>query len=174
MRMSDWISAGCSSDLVMNLVLVARRAQRLEELAERFANQYGVQTTICALDLAAPTAAQRVLDATASLDVGLLVSNAGFGLKGSHADNDVTAMTEMLMVNCHVPMQLARGFIPRLLARGQGGIVFTSSVEAFIGCPYSTAYSANKAFVNHLGEGLRAELRPEEHPSELQSLMRHP
>src|SRR3546814_1387785 len=55
-----------------------------------------------------------------SLDVGLLVSNAGFGLKGSHADNDVTAMTEMLMVNCHVPMQLARGFIPRLLARGQG------------------------------------------------------
>src|SRR3546814_11399850 len=84
-----------------------------------------------------------------SLDVGLLVSNAGFGLKGSHADNDVTAMTEMLMVNCHVPMQLARGFIPRLLARGQGGIVFTSSVEAFIGCPYSTAYSASKAFVNN-------------------------
>src|SRR3546814_10228423 len=133
----------------MNLVRVARRAQRLEELAERFANQYGVQTTICARDLAAPTAAQRVLDATASLDVGLLVSNAGFGLKGSHADNDVTAMTEMLMVNCHVPMQLARGFIPRLLARGQGGIVFTSSVEAFIGCPYSTAYSASKAFVNN-------------------------
>src|SRR3546814_4828575 len=98
MRISDWSSDVCSSDL-----------------------QYGVQTTICALDLAAPTAAQRVLDATASLDVGLLVSNAGFGLKGSHADNDVTAMTEMLMVNCHVPMQLARGFIPRLLARGQGG-----------------------------------------------------
>src|SRR3546814_14806165 len=88
MRISDWSSDVCSSDL-----------------------------------LAAPTAAQRVLDATASLDVGLLVSNAGFGLKGSHADNDVTAMTEMLMVNCHVPMQLARGFITRLLARGQGGIV---------------------------------------------------
>src|SRR3546814_3452401 len=70
-------------------------------------------------------------------------------------------MTEMLMVNCHVPMQLARGFIPRLLARGQGGIVFTSSFEAFIGCPYSTAYSASKAFVNNLGEGLWAELTPQ-------------
>src|SRR3546814_9246868 len=60
--------AECLAARGMNLVLVARRAQRLEELAARFANQYGVQTTICALDLAAPTAAQRVLDATASLD----------------------------------------------------------------------------------------------------------
>src|SRR3546814_20376836 len=98
MRISDWSSDVCSSDL-----------------------------------LAAPTAAQRVLDATASLDVRLLVSNAGFGLKGSHADNDVTAMTEMLMVNCHVPMQLARGFIPPLLARGQGGLVLPRQLAALNG-----------------------------------------
>lgn len=145
----------------LDLVLVARRVQRLEELAARFAEQHGVRTTVCEIDLAEANAAQQMLDATASLDIGLVVSNAGFGLKGSHADNDISAMTEMLMVNCHVPMQLARGFIPRLLARGKGGLLFTSSVEAFIGCPYSTAYSASKAFVNNLGEGLWAELTPQ-------------
>jgi len=113
------------------------------------------------VDLAQPMAAQQMLDATASLDVGLVVSNAGFGLKGEHAANDPQAMTEMLMVNCNVPMQLAHGFIPRLRRRGKGGIIFTSSIEALMGCPYSAAYSSSKALVNALGEALWAELSPE-------------
>jgi short-subunit dehydrogenase len=95
------------------------------------------------------------------LDVGLVVSNAGFGMKGEHARNDPQAMADMLMVNCNVPMQLAHGFIPRLRKRTKGGMIFTSSIEALIGCPYSTAYSASKALVNALGEGLWAELQPE-------------
>jgi hypothetical protein len=60
-----------------------------------------------------------------------------------------------------LPPVLARGFIPRLRRRGRGGIIFTSSVEALIGCPYSAAYSASKAFVNGLGEGLWGELTPQ-------------
>ena len=75
--------------------------------------------------------------------------------------HDPAAMADMLMVNCNVPMQLAHGFIPRLRLRRKGGLIFTSSVEALIGCPYSTAYSATKALVNALGEGLWAELQPE-------------
>jgi short-subunit dehydrogenase len=67
-------------------------------------------------------------------------------------------MAEMLTVNCHAPMQLAHGFLPRLKARGKGGLIFTSSVEGFIGCPFSTAYSATKALVIGLGEGLFGEL----------------
>jgi short-subunit dehydrogenase len=65
----------------------------------------------------------------------------------------------MLMVNCNVPMQLAHGFIPRLRARGRGGLILTSSVEAIIGFPYSAAYAASKALVSSLGEGLWGELR---------------
>jgi hypothetical protein len=95
------------------------------------------------------------------VNVGLVISNAGFGLKGQHALNDSKAMTDMLMVNCNTPMLLAHGFIPRLRKRRKGGIIFTSSVEALIGCPFSTAYSASKAFVNGLGEGLWGELTPE-------------
>ena len=144
-----------------DLVVVARRVHRLEELAARLANEYGVKTKVCGVDLSETTAAQQILDAAASLDIGLVVSNAGFGMKGEHAANDPKAMTDMLMVNCNIPMQLAHGFIPRLRKRGKGGIVFTSSIEALMGCPYSTAYSATKALVNALGEGLWAELQPD-------------
>jgi uncharacterized protein len=145
----------------LDVVMVARRVDRLEALAARLAQAYGVQTRALQVDLVKPDAAQQMLAATQDLEVGLVVSNAGFGLKGEHAANDPQAMAEMLMVNCHVPMQLAHGFIPRLRARGRGGIILTSSVEGLIGCPYSTAYSATKALVVALGEGLWAELQPE-------------
>jgi short-subunit dehydrogenase len=145
----------------MELVLVARRVQRLNELASRLEKQRGVKVTVRETDLSDITAAQQILDATSSLDIGLVISNAGFGFKGPYSNCDPKVMADMLMVNCNTPMQLAHGFIPRLRKRGKGGIIFTSSVEALIGCPYSTAYSATKALVNALGEGLWAELQPE-------------
>ena len=145
----------------LDLVLVARRLERLEQLAANLAKEHGVHATAQQIDLVQPTAAQQILDVTSGLDIGLVVSNAGFGMKGEHARNDPQAMADMLMVNCNVPMQLAHGFIPRLRKRGKGGLIFTSSIEALMGCPYSTAYSASKALVNALGEGLWAELQPE-------------
>lgn len=145
----------------LDLVLVARRLERLEELAAKLAKEHRVHARACRIDLAEPTAAQQMLDATSALDVGLLISNAGFGMKGEHARNDPHALTDMLMVNCNVPMQLSHGFIPRMRKRGKGGMIFTSSIEALIGCPYSAAYSATKALVNALGEALWAELHPE-------------
>jgi uncharacterized protein len=145
----------------LDLVLVARRVQRMESLATQLQATHGVAVRVCPIDLADATAAGRIADATASLDIGLLISNAGFGLKGDHGANDPRAMAEMLMVNCHAPMQLAHRFIPRLRKRGKGGIILTSSVEALIGCPYSAAYSASKAFVKSLGEALWGELTPD-------------
>jgi uncharacterized protein len=145
----------------LDLVLVARRTDRLAELGDRLGAAHGVNVRSLGVDLVRPDAADRILEATADLDVGLLVSNAGFGMKGDHADNDPTVMTEMLMVNCQAPLQLTRGFVPRLRARGRGGIILVSSVEGLIGCPYSAAYSATKALVKTLGEGLWGELQPE-------------
>jgi short-subunit dehydrogenase len=145
----------------MNLVLVARRIERLDELAAQLHSAHGVQVQTSQIDLAQPDSSTRMLAVTACVDVGLVISNAGFSMKGDHADNNPDVMTEMLMVNCQVPLQLTRGFIPRLRARGKGGILLTSSVEGLIGCPYSTAYSATKALVKALGEGLWAELQPD-------------
>ena len=145
----------------LDLVLVARRVQRLDELAARLEKESKVKVRVCQTDLADVMAAQHILDATASLDIGLVISNAGFGFKGDYASGDPNVMTEMLRVNCNTPMLLTHGFVPRLRKRGKGGIVLTSSVEGLIGCPFSAAYAASKAFVKSLGEGLWGELTPE-------------
>lgn len=145
----------------LDLVVTARRVERLEELATRLRNEHGVNVTVHQADLSQAGAAEQLLEATESLDVGLLVSNAGFGCKGAFDSGDPRTLSEMLMVNCHAPLLLARGFIPRLRTRGKGGVIFTSSIEGLMGGPYSATYAATKGFVNSLGEGLWAELSPE-------------
>lgn len=144
----------------IDLLLVARRKARLAATAERLSSRHGVLVTVLEADLAEPESCDRIVAAAEGLDVGLLVSNAGFGLKGAHVDNDPAAMAEMLQVNCHAPLQLSHRFIPGLRFRGRGGIIITSSVEGLIGVPYSAAYAASKAFTNSLAEGLWGELSP--------------
>ncbi len=144
----------------IDLVLVARRLDRLLALAEELSGEHGVQITVQQADLADPTAAARIVDAISALDVGLLISNAGFGVKGAFELGDARTLTDMMTVNCHTPTQLAHGLVPHLKRRGRGGILFTSSVEGFLGCPFSAGYSASKAYVNALGEALWGELTP--------------
>lgn len=146
------------ADRGFDLVLTARRTDRLDALAERLLSSHAVRTTVIGADLADPVTPARILEATLGADIGLVVSNAGFNLKGAFEDTDALAMAKMLTVNCHAPLQIAHGMIPRLRARGHGGIVFTGSVEGLIGCPYSAAYSASKALVVALGEALWGEM----------------
>lgn len=144
----------------LDLVLVARREERLRELAARLAERHGIAAEPVVADLAAPGAADAVAGRLGERDLGLLVSNAGFGLKGPHEDNDPVQLATMLQVNCLAPLELCHRLIPRLRRRGRGGIVITSSVEGLIGVPYSAAYAASKAFTNSLAEGLWGELSP--------------
>jgi short-subunit dehydrogenase len=143
----------------LDLVVTARRLERLEELAARLSGEHGVTVTPFGCDLADPAAPGRLVEFTAGMDVGLVISNAGFGLRRApHESHDAAALTDLLMVNCNAPSALAHGFIPRLRARGRGGIVFTSSVEGAMGGPFSAAYSASKAMVITLGAALWGEL----------------
>jgi len=141
------------------LVLVARREDRLLKLANELRDKYQTEVTVCCADLSRANAIEHILTKTDGMDVGLLVSNAGFGLKGAHHLNNPQRMSDMLAVNCQVPMQLCHRFIPQLMARGRGGILLTSSVEALLGFPFSGAYAASKAFVNSLAESLWGELK---------------
>jgi short-subunit dehydrogenase len=153
-----WAFAEELAERGFDLVLAARRTDRLEQLAARLKDAHGTRSQLVESDLSKPDAPAALLAATEGKDIGLVISNAGFNIRGYFETTDATEMAEMLTVNCHAPMQLAHGFLPRLKARGKGGIVFTSSVEGFIGCPFSTAYSATKALVIGLGEGLFGEL----------------
>jgi short-subunit dehydrogenase len=141
----------------LNVVLVARRGDRVQRIAAELSEHYGVEAEAVALDLATPDFLEPLLAACVGKDVGLLVSNAGVGLKGPHAEISPEKLNKMLDLNCRAPMQLARSFAPRLIDRGSGGFIFTGSIEARQGFPYSAAYAATKAFVQSFGESLWIE-----------------
>jgi short-subunit dehydrogenase len=143
-----------------HLIITARRATLLETLASALRDEHGVEVVSVGLDLSEPDFLPALGHACAGRDVGLVVSNAGFGLKGEHHGLDPTRLGAMVHVNALAPMQLAHFFAPRLIARGRGGLLFTGSLESYMGFPWSSAYAASKAFVTVLGEGLWGELSP--------------
>ena len=93
-----------------------------------------------------------------TLEVGLLVNNAGFGLVGSFLQNDLDRELEMLDVNCRAPLILTHELGREMVTRKRGGIIFVSSTSGFISTPYLTHYAASKAYDLYLGEGLWCEL----------------
>ncbi|MEJ6009970.1 SDR family NAD(P)-dependent oxidoreductase [Novosphingobium aquae] len=159
---SSGIGTGFAEELAargMDLVLAARRVDRLEDLKVRLEAEHDVSVQVMECDLADLNAPARLAEACAKYDIGLVVSNAGFGAKGWFEQIDAALVAEMLTVNCHAQMQIAHGFLPRLKARGRGGLLMVSSVEGLMGGPFSAAYAATKALVVALGEGLWGELQ---------------
>lgn len=142
-----------------NLVLVARRSDLLDALAAELMAAHGIEVETLVADLSEVESVTLVADACAHKDIGLLVCNAGFGLKGQHSEQSPERLQSMVILNCLVPALLAQTWAKTLVARGRGGLVFTGSIEGFVGFPYSSAYAASKAFILSLGEGLWGELR---------------
>ncbi|CAN5280714.1 SDR family oxidoreductase [soil metagenome] len=159
---SDGIGEAIARDLAargLHLVLVARRANRLQHVADACRQQFGVDVRVLPVDLAARPAVRSLLDATADIDVGLLVAAAGFGTSGRFLDLDEVDELGMVEVNCHAVLAMTKAFAARLAARGHGGIVLFSSLLAFQGVPKSANYAATKAYIQTLAEGLHAELK---------------
>ena len=142
------------------LIITARREDRLLKLAAELTEQHGATIETLALDLSSPDFVAGVTHAIGDKDIGLLISNAGFGLKGEHYTTSPEQMDRMLQVNCRAPMLLARALSPALIKRAKGGIIFTGSIEGFLAFPWSASYAATKAFVLSLGKSLWYELKP--------------
>jgi short-subunit dehydrogenase len=143
-------------------MLVSRRAPVLEALGQRLAAEHGIAFRTLALDLSGEGAAKAMLDATADLDVGLYVSNAGVtGPVEKFLDNSVEDARTALRLNSDTLVEAMHGFGIRLRRRGRGGIVVMSSLTALGGRPLFAMYAATKAFGALLAESLWAELRDE-------------
>jgi short-subunit dehydrogenase len=142
-----------------DLVLVARRTERIEKLAEELRGSHGVAVEPRTLDLCEPDFLAPLARACEGKDIGLIVSNAGIGAKGLCHEAQREQLTQVLHANCRAPLLLAHAFVPALIERGRGGLLLTASIEGFVGFPYSAAYAATKAFVTSFGEGLWGELR---------------
>src|SRR5579883_2571153 len=106
----------------LNVVLVARRQAMLDDLAERLAKQYEIQTRALALDLAEPEALDALVAATQDLDVGLLIYNAARSAIGPFLATPLEDHLTEIAVNVRAPMTLSHAFGQRFVARGRGGI----------------------------------------------------
>lgn len=144
----------------LNVVLVARRAELLTALAQELHKAHGVEVRPLPLDLASPTAAAQLADATQALDVGLVVYNAALSPIGDFVSQPLEDNLRALDVNVRTPTAVAHHFAGRLVARGKGGLVLLSSLTAFQGSPFVATYGATKSYNLALAEGLWFELKP--------------
>jgi short-subunit dehydrogenase len=143
----------------LNLVLVARRKTRLDQLAQQIEEQHRIQVRTVRADLSRPDFIADILSATRSIEVGLLVNNAGFGLAGNFLDHRLQDEAALLSVNCRAPLVLTHVFGRKMARRKRGGIIFVSSVSGYLATPFEASYAASKVYELFLAESLRYELR---------------
>ena len=147
-----------------DLVLVARREQRLADLAGRLAAATGRRVQPLAADLATAEGQAAVADRLAGDDVTLLVNNAGIGGYGPFAETDPALAAAILALNVTAPTLLARAALPGMLARGRGAIVNVASLLAFSGAlppdplPHRAVYAGSKGYLTTFSRVLAAEL----------------
>src|SRR5664279_6565327 len=144
----------------MSVVLVARSAGVLHDLAAELREKYGTEVEVIAADLADPEARAAVIADIESRDVEVLINNAGFATTGDFAGEDPARIAEEIALNCLALTVLARAAVTGMVARGRGAIVNVASTAAFQPIPTMGVYAATKAFVLRLSMAMWHELRP--------------
>ena len=144
----------------INLVLIARRSGPLEAMADELRRDHAIEVRTLVLDLNLPGAADEMARATAGLDVGLYISNAG-SESGGHGFLDTPFETHRDLIGRNVLTVIGacQHFGRAMRTRGRGGIVLMGSGAGLGGQPGVAVYSGAKGFVLNLAESLWAELR---------------
>jgi short-subunit dehydrogenase len=160
-------SAGIGRELALvfaehghDLVLVARTASKLEDLAREVWEKHGHRAEVIAMDLTAAAAPGRLFDEVRrlGLEVGILVNNAGTGEFMDFPTADPTHIDQILSLNVVALTHLTRLFLEPMVERGHGRVMNVASVAAFQPTPRLSVYGATKAFVLSLSEALSEEL----------------
>jgi short-subunit dehydrogenase len=144
-----------------NLVLVARSAQSLNQLAQKLQEKYKIQVVVIVKDLTENNATNDVFDIIKNqgLTIDLLINNAGFGDYGDFAERDGTRQLQMIQLNIMALVDLTHKFLPLMRQRRSGSIINVSSIAGFQPIPYISVYAATKAFVLNFSQSLWAENR---------------
>ena len=145
----------------LNIVLVSRRQQQLDEVAAGVRAISGVETRTLAIDLELPDAVTSIADAVSDIDIGLLVNCAG-GDSGHEEflDRSLDQCESLVQRNCITLLRVCHYFGRKMVELERGGIVITSSGAALAGAPGLATYAGTKAFDLLFAEGLWTELKP--------------
>ncbi len=150
----EYARTGC------NLVVTARRSERLDALSQRLQARYGVHCLTIVADLAQPEAPQKLFDeiTEAGLTVDVLINNAGYGVAGDYPDASWGVHRDFIQVMCTAVAHLTHLCLPQMLSQGYGRVINVSSVAALLpGAAGHTLYAASKAFVVKFSESLSLE-----------------
>ena len=159
---SGGIGAAFAAELAKrqhNLILVARSADKLHQLAATLQKEFNVRVEVIVQDLTAPGAGTAVFDTVVKtgLTVDLLVNNAGFGDYGVFADRPLVKQLTMVQLNIVALVELSHLFLQGMRDRKSGSIINVASIAGFQPMPYLSMYAATKAFVLSFSESLWAE-----------------
>jgi uncharacterized protein len=161
---SEGVGASLADQLAgrgLDLVLIARNGSLLDDVAAGVRERHGVEVRPLVQDLTAADVGDLVAEATAGLEVGLLIYNAGAANRTTEfLDDSFEDSLQQIKLACIGPVALARHFAPAMRERGRGGIVLVGSLACLAGASLLAVYSAVKAFNVNFAEGLWAELRP--------------
>jgi len=141
-----------------DLVLLARRVERLNELAGGLAKTHGVNARALAEDLSDPTAPSAIFSQLGDTPVEILINNAGFGLRGPFAETDWVRDAGLIEVNVVALAHLTKLFLPEMIRRHRGRVLNVASTAAFVPGPFMALYYASKAFVLSFSEALANEV----------------
>ena len=161
---SSGIGVAIARDLAAKghgVTLVARREERLRELAAQLASSWGVRAEAIACDLADPAARDELVGSIEELglNVEILVNNAGFGDFNDFARADREGLLKMARLNMEAPLDLQARYLPAMVERRRGAVINIASGAAFQPLPSNATYAATKAFLLHLGEAVHHELK---------------
>ncbi len=160
-------SAGLGADLARlfaadghDVVVVARRRDKLDALAQEITAKHHVAAHVLVEDLARPGAAERITEEVAKRGIAIeyLVNNAGFGSTGAFVDHELGREIEMVQVNIVALVELTHLQLASMIARGSGRVLNLGSAAGFVPGPFMAVYYASKAFVNSFTEALSVEL----------------
>ena len=145
----------------VNMVLTARRQDRLEELSHSLESKNKIKTAVFAADLADPSGPEKIYEFTREqkIEVELLINNAGFGAYGELHTVEPKRLLDMVQVNCSAVVHLTRLFLPAMVERHSGDVLILASTASFQAVPYISTYAATKAFDLFFAEGLAEEMK---------------
>jgi uncharacterized protein len=144
-----------------NLVLTARRADRLQKLAAELSSNHKVQAEVFVADLVRPEAPGEIHAFTSrkNIEVELLINNAGFGAFGYSHDVPVEKLLEMIQVNCSAVVHLTRLYLPGMVARRHGDVLIVGSTASFQPVPFLAVYAGTKSFDLLFAQAVAEEVR---------------
>lgn len=145
----------------INVIITARRKDRLDELKKELIGAYGVKVLCIAADLSDEKQVYELYKRVKKYKIDILINNAGFGVYGGFADSSLERETEMISVNIRAFHILFKLFLRDFRSRGCGYILNTASAAGFLPGPYFASYYASKAYVVRLTQAVAEELRRE-------------